>query len=88
MTIVCLIQLEESRKRVSERTATPTGVSEIKQSKLEDLYKTEQDDIQVGRLKFIVCGVYYSMLLYHLQYLSEENFRHLDRIEMLEREVE
>ena len=28
--------------------ATPTGTSGMKQSKLEDLYRTAQDDIQVG----------------------------------------
>lgn len=59
MTIACLIQLEESKKRISERTATPTGVSGMKQSKLEDLYKPAQDDIQVGDIiVIIVHGVY------------------------------
>ena len=48
VAIVCFIQLEQSRNRNSGRTASPTGASGMKQSKLEDLYRTAQDDIQVG----------------------------------------
>ena len=47
MTFACLIQLEETRNRISKKTAMPTDASGMKQSKLEDLYKTAQDDIQV-----------------------------------------
>ena len=44
------MQLEQNRYRMSEKTATHTesDASGVKHSKLEDLYRTAQDDIQVG----------------------------------------